>query len=851
MKQSTACALYLGRLGNVAFATASLSGAYAAQYGEITSPKPRIGREPQRPLIRATVGETRRSESVGRDMMIGLLRRVLASGACLLACAFAKADVGDVVAVIMPDPPAAGSYCSIGLAFDGTSLYFNRCNDPLIYEISPADGSMISSFDPMTAENPNAMAFDSKRNGIWFGTQACGATGMPIYFWDFDDDSVTSVFTIPYGLINPATGSPFLRFCFNDGLAYNENDPGTDADDEIWFSDDVTRELGLFRPDGTLVAGFDATTIDPSLINGSGLAVGGPNLYMGNNGGGDVFRAAIPAFLFVDAFASGDDRQEDMECDPITFAPTEVMWVRTTPQGGAFPDVITAYEIEPGTCGLGGMIANPPHFDPPTPCNEHLAAVVGEHIDFDVIARSVHGGSGEQVTLTALGVPAGSSFTPPLPLTGQPATTTFSWTPTIGEVGSQPIRIVATDDRGQATDCLVSVRVTPQSCEVGTSYCSVNPNSTGLPGHVRARGSAAGGPGGAMTLIAEDVPDQPGIFFFGPNRILVPFGNGFLCAGPPTRVLPPVLASGGSAKKSIQTDPFTPGSSFYFQYWFRDPAAGGAFFNTTDGLCIAFDGSGCDHVGIDAATPSSVGCGGSLAIGGAGLGTDARGLAATLEDDDGDVVFLETTGAGATSGTLVAGTVPQRMDREGRLVVRVGDGRSTGALSVIHPSIELVGEAYAFVDESADDPLDVLQTPVTVEDGAGTDGGCGGGLCDRFYYGEIGDSGQLEITMEGEGPAAAGSTVRFRMGAITQDGDYYFLVDFTFRGLVDLDTCEVAFRVCEVLQTTISDLHGLFITCVPVQLGPDCSASPDMRLLIRGPLASDFIAGRGAVEICD
>jgi len=281
--------------------------------------------------------------------------------ACLAALLFvvggtAAADVGDVVAVINPDPPSDQNFCSIGVAFDGTNLYFNRCSDSNMYEISPSDGSLISTFDTGVPENPNAMAFDEKRNGIWFGCQSCNVNGMPIYFWDFDDDSVTLMFEIPFGLINPATGNPFLSFCFIDGLAYNENDSASDADDELWISDDVDQDLGLFRPDGTLVQGYDMTSVDPSLSTNSGLAIGGDFLYLGNNGGGDVFRADknTDPLVLIDQFTSGDDRQEDMECDPITFDPTEVMWVRTTPQGGAFPDVITAFEIEPQTCGAGG-----------------------------------------------------------------------------------------------------------------------------------------------------------------------------------------------------------------------------------------------------------------------------------------------------------------------------------------------------------------------------------------------------------------------------------------------------------------------------------------------------------------
>jgi hypothetical protein len=31
-----------------------------------------------------------------------------------------------------------------------------------------------------------------------------------------------------------------------------------------------------------------------------------------------------------------------------------------------------------------------------------------------------------------------------------------------------------------------------------------------------------------------------------------------------------------------------PGSTWYFQAWFRDPAAGGAAFNLSDGLAVTF-----------------------------------------------------------------------------------------------------------------------------------------------------------------------------------------------------------------------------------------------------------------------
>ncbi|MFH1307315.1 MAG: hypothetical protein ABIH72_00505 [archaeon] len=264
------------------------------------------------------------------------------------------ASVGDVVHeldVSLLDNPGYPHHCSVGLTFDGNSLYYDNCGDSNIYEIDPINGDLRNTFDTGISY-PNAMAYDSKRNGIWFGSQSCVAGEMPIYFWDFDDDSVTLMFNVPDGEL--------LYYCFTDGLAYNENDPNTDADDEIWFSDDVDDIIGLFRPDGTLVDTYNPTTIDSSLSRTSGLAVGGPNLYLGNNGGGDVFRADIDSWTALGEFASTSDRVEDMACDPVTFYPTEVMWVRHTPQSNPDDDIITAHEIEPGTCGLGGQ---PPQCD--------------------------------------------------------------------------------------------------------------------------------------------------------------------------------------------------------------------------------------------------------------------------------------------------------------------------------------------------------------------------------------------------------------------------------------------------------------------------------------------------------
>ena len=45
-----------------------------------------------------------------------------------------------------------------------------------------------------------------------------------------------------------------------------------------------------------------------------------------------------------------------------------------------------------------------------------------------------------------------------------------------------------------------------------------------------------------LRVIAEPVPNEPFLFFMGPNAIQAPFGNGFLCVGGGlTRILPPAF----------------------------------------------------------------------------------------------------------------------------------------------------------------------------------------------------------------------------------------------------------------------------------------------------------------------
>ena len=90
--------------------------------------------------------------------------------------------------------------------------------------------------------------------------------------------------------------------------------------------------------------------------------------------------------------------------------------------------------------------------------------------------------------------------------------------------------------------------------------------------------------------------NQFGIFFYGPDQIQLPFGNGWRCVGGQFFRLP-VLDSGAGGTFSYAFDTQNPldpagqvaaGELWNFQCWYRDPAAPGASFNVSDGHAILF-----------------------------------------------------------------------------------------------------------------------------------------------------------------------------------------------------------------------------------------------------------------------
>jgi len=132
------------------------------------------------------------------------------------------------------------------------------------------------------------------------------------------------------------------------------------------------------------------------------------------------------------------------------------------------------------------------------------------------------------------------------------------------------------------------------------SFCDSTTHSGGSRATITGSGSTSIATN-SMALIARSCPaNKPGLFFYGRNQIMAPFGDGFRCAGGMSYRLYPIVQTDGMGivARALDLTVFplgsgsgqaVPGSIYNFQFWFRDPTGpGGTGFNLTDGVSIRF-----------------------------------------------------------------------------------------------------------------------------------------------------------------------------------------------------------------------------------------------------------------------
>ena len=134
----------------------------------------------------------------------------------------------------------------------------------------------------------------------------------------------------------------------------------------------------------------------------------------------------------------------------------------------------------------------------------------------------------------------------------------------------------------------------------GSNFCSSAANSTGGASVISYSGSCTVADNN-FTLSADNMPaSQFGIFFYGATQVNggagMAFGNGTLCVGAGQIYrMSPISTTGGMSQTIDLANPpsasgtITASSTWNFQAWFRDPVAGGANYDLSDGLSVTFD----------------------------------------------------------------------------------------------------------------------------------------------------------------------------------------------------------------------------------------------------------------------
>jgi hypothetical protein len=104
-------------------------------------------------------------------------------------------------------------------------------------------------------------------------------------------------------------------------------------------------------------------------------------------------------------------------------------------------------------------VSTPPQFDysvtPPTGYVYQVAP--GTPVRFQV--RATDSDAGDIVNLQGIGLPPGAAMSPALPATGNPVASSFSWTPTLNNLGTSVISFVAQDAVGVQTTTSVTIQV--------------------------------------------------------------------------------------------------------------------------------------------------------------------------------------------------------------------------------------------------------------------------------------------------------------------------------------------------------------------------------------------------------
>ena len=128
-----------------------------------------------------------------------------------------------------------------------------------------------------------------------------------------------------------------------------------------------------------------------------------------------------------------------------------------------------------------------------------------------------------------------------------------------------------------------------------TNHCTALANSTGLPAAMSWQGSVSIIDNSFRLLALDCPPNEFGLFFYGATPTQLSVGDGNLCVAPPIFRLPVVNTGAGAASWLLDfgappnpPGQISPGETWHFSFWYRNPSGGPAGYNFADGLRASF-----------------------------------------------------------------------------------------------------------------------------------------------------------------------------------------------------------------------------------------------------------------------
>lgn len=168
--------------------------------------------------------------------------------------------------------------------------------------------------------------------------------------------------------------------------------------------------------------------------------------------------------------------------------------------------------------------------------------------------------------------------------------------PNAGATGGDTLVFQVTTAAGTSSSASVVLLYDDPPCQGFENYCVGAPNSAGPGATLTGSGSTSLAADDFAIQVAGALPNQFGFMFQGFDRVQNPLSDGFLCVGTNhARYAASSLDAAGSLlfdldynAPPLASAQITAGSTWSFQFWYRDPTAAGSGSNLTDALEAAF-----------------------------------------------------------------------------------------------------------------------------------------------------------------------------------------------------------------------------------------------------------------------